>query len=242
MAKHTKEAGKSAQVAALAKFAKKTTTVAQEVPVLGPQRTSEVESQQKTQQPLEVSATEIVPSPDEERGVIITSAHSAPPIEYFQEKVRELGLEATVATPRPDTLLVKKLDPRATLPTVNNPGEDLGYDIYAIETVRLSPGETTTIKTGIAAYQEGHGLLIRDRSSMAKAGLFIGGGVVDAGYRGELTVLLSNHRYDIYTVKAGDKVAQMLPLPVLTGRIVDVGDNSLPESARGVLGFGSSGR
>jgi dUTP pyrophosphatase len=169
------------------------------------------------------------------------------------------------------TLKVKRLHPDAKLPTVANPGEDLGYDLYALETIVLVPGVQTKVKTGVAAYQEGHGLLIRDRSSMAAKGITVSGGVVDAGYRGELVVIMTNHGVDTividpnlcngcghhiddhpyrhpftptrvigYLVQAGDKIAQMLPLPVLTGAVIEV--DELPVSTRGEKGFGSSGR
>lgn len=229
MAKHTKEAGKSAQAAALAKLAKAKITDAMPIlsRIVGEQEAAQerqdkflaAESQEKTGDSLQSTTREWVDAEQVRVEVLTISANSAP-----------------------DTLLVKKLDPRAILPTVHNPGEDLGYDIYALDTVRIGPGETATIKTGIAAFQEGHGLLVQDRSSMAKKGMFISGGVIDAGYRGELTVVLTNHRFDTYIVYAYDKVAQMIPLPVLTGKIVDVGASSLPTSARGEAGFGSSGR
>lgn len=139
-------------------------------------------------------------------------------------------------------LKVKKLDERAIVPTVSNPGEDLGYDLYALENTFISQGTPTKVRTGIAAHYEGHGLLIRDRSSMASKGIVVSGGVVDAGYRGEIVVLLTDRLgAEGYVVKAGDKIAQMIPLPVKThGDIVVV--DELPTSSRGDRGFGSSGR
>jgi len=138
-------------------------------------------------------------------------------------------------------LKVKKLCSEAKLPTVANPGEDLGYDLYAKNDVTVPRGGHALIRTGIAAFQEGHGLLIRDRSSMAKVGVMVTGGVVDAGYRGEIMVLLSyNGAMDEFKVRQGDKIAQMIPLPVLTGEVVEI--EELPASTRGEKGFGSSGR
>lgn len=141
------------------------------------------------------------------------------------------------------TLLVKKLDERAKLPTVANPGEDLAYDLYALETVALySLGMPTKVRTGIAVacttvyapYR--YGLLIRDRSSMAAKGTFTHGGVIDAGYRGEIQVLMTGN----VIIQAGDKIAQMIPIPVSTGEIIE--SNNLPVSDRGEKGFGSSGK
>lgn len=141
------------------------------------------------------------------------------------------------------------LDPRAILPTVAHPGEDLAYDVYALETVKVNPGQPTKIRTGIAAAfdlshvrKEGpkYGLLVRDRSSMAARGFYISGGVVDAGYRGEIIVIMNLD----YTpgeggkiINAGDKIAQLIPLPALTGK--EVADFE-EKTERGTKGFGSS--
>jgi dUTP pyrophosphatase len=84
------------------------------------------------------------------------------------------------------------------------------------------------------------GLLVRDRSSMAARGIATTGGVIDAGYRGEILVLMVNLGEVAVEVKAGEKIAQMIPVPVLTGAVEEV--ESLEESARAEKGFGSSGR
>lgn len=193
-------------------------------------------------------------------------------------------------------------------------GEDLGFDIYALEDTFLERGKPTLVKTGVAAVyvsdDEGHspqqfGLEVRDRSSMsAKNGIEVMAGIIDAGYRGELGVVLNlagpqqhlrpeyieeidqlyetiNHRYtdtvrkslrdlnpasgwtpeflkglspeDIsqieawkeigkagYLIRAGDKIAQLLPRQVLTSPVQIV--DELPPGARGEKGFGSSGK
>lgn len=153
------------------------------------------------------------------------------------------------------TLYVKRLDPRAILPTVAHPGEDLGFDLYALEDTLLDFEEPTKVRTGIAAkftvdpqFMK-YGLEIGDRSSMALKGIRVGGGKIDAGYRGEIIVILTylatykiaSKRGNLsFLVKAGDKIAQMIPTPVLTDKIVEVDD--LGESYRGDKGFGSSGR
>lgn len=169
-------------------------------------------------------------------------------------------------------LKVKLLDPNAKAPTVAHPGEDLGYDLYALEDVVLVAGANPLkVRTGVAvaAYKENvHtvlrsnpydlaaklreefvierepcGLLIRDRSSMASKGVLTHGGVIDAGYRGEIIVLMSfvddTHGYAGFAIKAGDKIAQAIPVPVLT-REVEVVDE-LTSASRGERGFGSSG-
>jgi dUTP pyrophosphatase len=145
-------------------------------------------------------------------------------------------------------LKVLKLDQRATIPTVANAGEDLGFDVYALEDTLLPPNTPIRVRTGIAVHyeksespQEKFGLLVRDRSSMASKGIIASGGVIDAGYRGELLVLLTCYvSGNSFAIKAGDKIAQLIPLPVLTGAGVMETD-SLSTSSRGQGGFGSTG-
>jgi dUTP pyrophosphatase len=143
-------------------------------------------------------------------------------------------------------LRILKLDPRATTPTVANPGEDLGFDVYALEDTLLVPNAPLKVRTGIAAHfekpeapEEKFGLLVRDRSSMAAKGIVSSAGVIDSGYRGELQVLLTaNAKFEI---KAGDKIAQLIPLPVLTrAGVSEVSE--LSATSRGQGGFGSTGR
>jgi dUTP pyrophosphatase len=142
-------------------------------------------------------------------------------------------------------LRVKLLDPAARAPVVAHPGEDLGYDLFALEATTLAPHATVKVRTGIAV-EARHpatgaplGLLVRDRSSMA-ARVVTTGGVIDAGYRGEILVLMTNLGETAVELKAGEKIAQMIPVPVLTGVVEQV--DSLEESARSKKGFGSSGR
>jgi len=143
-------------------------------------------------------------------------------------------------------LRVKKLDPAARLPVVAHPGEDLGYDVFALESVELGARATVRVRTGIAVEardpQTGAplGLLVRDRSSMAAKGLATTGGVIDAGYRGEILIVMTNLGDQVVTIGAGEKVAQMVPVPVLTGLVQEV--ESLEGSARLEKGFGSSGK
>jgi dUTP pyrophosphatase len=143
-------------------------------------------------------------------------------------------------------LRVKLLEPGARAPEVAHPGEDLGYDIFALEGAWLAPRTPVRVRTGIAveARQPGTetplGLLVRDRSSMAARGVATTGGVIDAGYRGEIQVVMVNLGEETVQVKAGDKIAQMIPVPVLTGSVEIV--EQLEDSARATKGFGSSGR
>ena len=143
-------------------------------------------------------------------------------------------------------LLVKLLADGARLPEVAHPGEDLGYDIFALEGAELLPNHPVRLRTGIAVEARhpitAHplGLLVRDRSSMASKGIAVTGGVIDAGYLGEIQILLTNIGLAPHTIHAGDKIAQMIPIPVLTGQVQPV--DSLAESGRAAKGFGSSGR
>lgn len=141
------------------------------------------------------------------------------------------------------SLTVKLLHAQAKAPTVTHAGEDIGYDLYAVEGHTLHPGQVYRVTTGIAVAGEAGGVpvgfLIKDRSSMAAKGVFSHGGVIDSTYRGEIVVLLSTIATE-YRIEAGDRIAQLVPTPVLTGTVNIAGD--LTAGARGERGFGSSGR
>lgn len=142
-------------------------------------------------------------------------------------------------------LRVKLLSPQAKAPTVGHAGEDLGYDIYSATTLMIPPREHAVVPTGIAIqcssrFQEPMGALLRDKSSMAARRLVLTGGVIDAGYRGEVRVLMENLGDAPAEIRAGDKIANLIPYPVLTGEVVVV--DELGESHRKAGGFGSTGR
>jgi dUTP pyrophosphatase len=143
-------------------------------------------------------------------------------------------------------LRVKLLEPGAKLPVVAHPGEDLGYDLFALESALLAPHATVKVRTGIAiearhpATGAPLGLLVRDRSSMAAKGIATTAGVIDAGYRGEILILMTNLGEFRTEIRAGEKIAQMIPVPVLTGPVQEV--ETLEVSARAEKGFGSSGK
>ena len=143
-------------------------------------------------------------------------------------------------------LRVKLLNESAKAPTVAHPGEDLGYDVFSLENAMLEPHKTVRVRTGISV-EARHpetgvalGLLVRDRSSMASRGIATTAGVIDAGYRGEVQIVMTNLGTEPVELKAGEKIAQMIPVPVLTGAVEEV--EALEESARLGKGFGSSGR
>jgi dUTP diphosphatase len=139
-------------------------------------------------------------------------------------------------------ILIKRLDPDLDLPTRAHPG-DAGLDLSARAAVELGPGEWATIPTGIAvAVPEGHAGLVVPRSGIAaRHGISVvnGPGVVDAGYRGEVQVVLINLGTTEFRVERGDRIAQLVVVPVALAEFTEVAE--LPESARGRNGFGSSG-
>ena len=147
-------------------------------------------------------------------------------------------------TPEPAPVLdVRRLDPDLPLPGYAHPG-DAGLDLYAADTTTLQPGERALVPCGIAiAIPKGHVGLVNPRSGLAvDHGLTVlnGPGTIDAGYRGELKVLLINLGQDAVEIRHGQRVAQLLLLPVA---LVDVREvDRLDVTSRGSGGFGSTGR
>ena len=129
------------------------------------------------------------------------------------------------------------------VPAYAHPG-DAGADLIASETVELAPGERATVGTGTAiALPDGYVAFVVPRSGLAsKHGITIVNtpGTVDAGYRGEIRVILLNTDHqNPYTIAAGDRIAQIVVMPVSRARFVPV--ERLPGSHRGEGGFGSTG-
>ncbi|MDP1848195.1 MAG: dUTP diphosphatase [Solirubrobacteraceae bacterium] len=140
-------------------------------------------------------------------------------------------------------LRVQRLDPAAKLP-VRAHDDDAGYDLHALEAASLAPGERAAIRTGIAIeLAPGHAGLVLPRSGLAaRHGIAIvnAPGLIDAGYRGEVKVLLLNtDRAGTFEVAAGDRIAQLVIVAVAAPDVVEADD--LSASARGAAGFGSSG-
>lgn len=137
-------------------------------------------------------------------------------------------------------LPLRRLDPAAVLPTRAHP-DDAGLDLYGLEDATLDPGAGALLRTGVAvAVPAGHVGLVCDRSSLARRGLKTAGGVIDAGYRGELGVLVWNLSREPQSVKRGERIAQLLILPIAVPAPVET--DALDATARGVGGFGSTGR
>ena len=140
-------------------------------------------------------------------------------------------------------LRVLRLDPRATLPT-RAYAHDAGLDLYALEPVTLGPGARASVRTGVAVeIPEGQAGLVLPRSGLATRhgiALVNAPGLIDAGYRGELRVLLLNtDRETACSLQGGDRIAQLVLIAVQTPAVIEV--DALADSERGGGGFGSSG-
>jgi len=140
-------------------------------------------------------------------------------------------------------ILVTKLDDDAVIPTYAKPG-DAGADLYSISELVLAPGQRALVKTGIAiAIPSGYVGLVHPRSGLGlKNGISVVNtpGTIDAGYRGEIGVVLINHDLmESFQVKKGDRVAQLVIQKVENAQFKVV--NQLPDSERATGGYGSTG-
>ena len=142
------------------------------------------------------------------------------------------------------TISVTKLHPEAQLPrSAHGPQEDAGFDLMAVEEVTLPAGRWASVPTGLAIeIPPGYEGQVRPRSGLARTfgvTLLNAPGTIDPGYRGEVQVLMINHGAEDYTVKAGDRIAQLI-----IGAYANVSwevQEQLAVSARGEGGFGSTG-
>jgi dUTP pyrophosphatase len=141
-------------------------------------------------------------------------------------------------------LACRRLTDDATLPTRAHEG-DAGLDLYAAEAASLGPGERTSVGTGVAVeIPEGHAGLVLPRSGLAARhgiALVNAPGLIDAGYRGEVRVLLLNtDPEEAFEIATGDRIAQLIVTPFAPVEPVEALE--LSASERGGGGFGSSGR
>ena len=139
---------------------------------------------------------------------------------------------------------VTRLDPDVALPLYAHPG-DAGADLVTTVDVRLAPGERVLVPTGIAiALPDGFAAFVHPRSGLAlRTGLSIVNtpGTIDAGYRGEIKVLLINHDpSETVTLSRGDRIAQLVIQRVEQAWFAPV--DALPDTTRAGGGFGSTGR
>src|SRR5947209_2816711 len=141
-------------------------------------------------------------------------------------------------------LRIRRLNPEASLPTRAFAG-DAGLDLYACETLTLEPGERASVRTGIAVeIPDGQAGLVLPRSGLAARhgiALVNAPGLIDAGYRGEVRVLLLNtDRRDAFAITQGERIAQLVLVRLELPEIAEVQELAL--SDRGSGGFGSSGQ
>ncbi len=141
------------------------------------------------------------------------------------------------------TLRVRRVHERALLPTRAH-ADDAGLDLYALERTELAPGERTSVRTGVAVeLGAGQAGLVLARSGLAARhgiALVNAPGLIDAGYRGEIQVLLLNtDRRESFAIVPGTRIAQLVLIGVQTPEVLEV--DTLALSERGATGFGSSG-
>jgi dUTP pyrophosphatase len=138
-------------------------------------------------------------------------------------------------------LLVRRLHPDAQLPAGAYPG-DAGLDLASVEDAVLEPGERRVVGTGLAvAIPDGHAGFVQPRSGLAaRNGIAIvnSPGLIDAGYRGELRVVLLNTDRRPFEIRSGDRIAQLVVLRLPDVEVQEV--DELPGSERSQRGFGSS--
>jgi dUTP pyrophosphatase len=138
---------------------------------------------------------------------------------------------------------VQRLDPSVPMPTYAHPG-DAGADLVTTEAAVIGPGERAVLPTGLAmAIPHGYAAFVHPRSGLAArlgVGLVNAPGTIDAGYRGEIKVIVVNHDLrEPVRFSAGDRIAQLVVQRVEYVRFVEAGE--LPDSARGTGGHGSTG-
>ena len=156
--------------------------------------------------------------------------------ESLWQEVSKLIKPATASGAK---LYAEKMLPHAILPTRAH-ASDAGLDLYSIDAYTLFPGDIAKIHTGIKLeIPTGHAGLIWDKSSLASRGLKTMGGVIDAGYRGEIIIVMKNLSGDIAHIEKGYKVAQILIQKIELLEVVE--RNVDTDTSRGSRGFGSSG-
>ena len=132
--------------------------------------------------------------------------------------------------------------PSELIPTMGNPG-DAGYDLRSAIEMNLEPGERFLVPTGVkVAIPSGYVGLVHPRSGLAiKSGITVlnAPGTIDSGYRGEIMVPLINHSTEVFEIKKGDRIAQIIFQSYEQVSFAEVSE--LPGSLRGDAGFGSTG-
>lgn len=136
-------------------------------------------------------------------------------------------------------LKIKRIQSQAKLPSYGHAG-DAGLDLFSCADVVLDPGQVRSVPTGIkVAIPAGYVGLIWDKSGISLRGVHRLAGVVDAGYRGEVQVVMVNLGREPFIIKLGMKIAQLLIQPVRDIKVLEV--DELDDTSRGEGGFGSTG-
>ena len=142
-------------------------------------------------------------------------------------------------------VLIKKLEPSVKLPSYKTSGAS-GMDLmaYIDKSIELKPGESCLVPTGLSiAFPEEYEIQIRPRSGLAaknNISVLNTPGTIDSDYRGEIKVILFNHGNKNFKINNNDRIAQMILTPVIKMDLEET--NELPDSIRGVGGFGSTGK
>ena len=142
-------------------------------------------------------------------------------------------------------VLIKKLDPKVTLPSYKTKGAS-GMDLMAFvkEKIVIKPQSSALIPTGLSvAFSEDYEIQIRPRSGLAaknNISVLNTPGTIDSDYRGELKIIIFNHSNHDFIVNNDDRVAQMVLIPVAKMELEEA--NELPKTLRGEGGFGSTGK
>ena len=172
-----------------------------------------------------------------------TAANEGDPLVSFADAPLTVPTEDASRVSGMEELRFIKLSEKATLPTRAH-DNDAGLDLYSADAALIRPGERVTVGTGLAvAIPEGLAGLVLPRSGLAlKHGVTLvnSPGLIDPGYRGEVKVILLNtDRSTDHHVKPGDRIAQLLLVPIATASPME--SDSLDSSIRGSAGFGSTG-
>ena len=142
-------------------------------------------------------------------------------------------------------VLVKKLEPSVKLPSYKTSGA-AGMDLmaYIEKSIELKPGESRLVPTGLSvAFPKEYEIQIRPRSGLAaknNISVLNTPGTIDSDYRGEIKVILFNHGKENFKINNNDRIAQMILTPAIKMDLEET--NELPDSIRGVGGFGSTGK
>ncbi len=160
---------------------------------------------------------------------------------FYENNLRPQGGDFCYTVFMTLILKIKRLTEDAKIPNCAHPG-DAGLDLYATEDVTLVPNERKAVPTGIAMeIPDGYAGLMWDKSGLSiKHGLKTLGGVIDSGYRGEVLVGIINLSGEEYTIRKGEKIAQMIIQKKETIEVEEASE--LSETARGEGGFGSTGK